>query len=175
MPIRSLAVMVAVALTVLTFGDDKGDRREMAADIAGAPGVAATLMSDQGPYPPPPVDRQVKVDMKDHVFAPSSFEAAAGETVTFVFTNRGKVPHDAFIGTKAAQDKHEAEMRQEDGQHQHAHEGGVIVRPGETRSLRYVFDKPGTLEIGCHQKGHYAYGMKAIIDVVSNSSEAQAA
>lgn len=176
MPIRSLAVMVAAALTVLTFGDDKGDRRELAADIAGAPGLVATPMNDQGPYPPPAVDRQVNVDMKDHVFAPSSFEAAAGETVTFVFTNRGKVTHDAFIGTKAAQDKHEAEMRQEDGQHQHAHEGGVIVPPGKTRALRYVFDKPGTLEIGCHQKGHYAYGMKAIIDVVpDSSSEAQAA
>jgi uncharacterized cupredoxin-like copper-binding protein len=93
-----------------------------------------------------------------------------------MFTNRGQAVHDAFIGDKAAQDKHEEEMRHNDGKPGHAHEGGVTVAPGKTGALRYVFDKPGTLEIGCHRKGHYAYGMKAIIDVVSNSSsEAQAA
>lgn len=177
MPIRSLAVMVAAALTVVTFADHKGDRRELAADVAGAPGFVATPMNDDGrPYPPPTVQRQVNVDMKDHVFTPSSFEAEVGETVTFVFTNRGKVPHDAFIGTKAAQDEHEEEMRQNNGQSEPTHENGVVVPPGKTRALRYVFDKPGRLEIGCHQKGHYAYGMKAIIDVgAHSSSEAQAA
>lgn len=169
MPIRSLAVVLAAALTVLTLGGDNGDRIELAAGTAGAPGLVVTPMDDEDP-PPPPMERRVDVEMKDHVFAPSSFEVRAGERVTFVFTNRGQAIHDAFIGDKAAQDKHEAEMRQNDGKPGHAHEGGVTVSPGKTGALRYVFSKPGTLEIGCHQKGHYVFGMKAIIDVVSNSS-----
>jgi uncharacterized cupredoxin-like copper-binding protein len=169
MPIRSLAVAVAAALSVLTFGGDNGDRIELAADIAGAPSLVVTPMDDEEP-PPPPMERRVDVEMKDHLFAPSSFEVRVGETVTFVFTNRGQAVHDAFIGDKAAQDKHEEEMRREDGKPGHAHEGGVTVPPGRTRALRYVFDKQGTLEIGCHQKGHYTSGMKAIIDVVPDSS-----
>jgi uncharacterized cupredoxin-like copper-binding protein len=88
-----------------------------------------------------------------------------GETVTFVFTNVGKAVHDAFIGDKAAQEQHEKEMREMKEGHDHAHAGGVTVHPGETGALRYFFDKPGDLEIGCHQPGHYKYGMKVVINV----------
>ena len=109
--------------------------------------------------------RQIDVTMSDHAFRPDMIDVNVGETVTFVFTNVGAQIHDAFIGDKAAQEQHEKEMREHSGGHDHAHEGGVTVNPGEKGTLQYSFDKPGTLEIGCHQENHYQAGMIAILNV----------
>ena len=35
----------------------------------------------------------------------------------------------------------------------------VTVEPGDTAELTHTFDDTGTIEIGCHQEGHYAAGM----------------
>jgi uncharacterized cupredoxin-like copper-binding protein len=42
---------------------------------------------------------------------------------------------------------------------------GITVQPGKTGRLTHTFDQPGTLEIGCHEPGHYAAGMKVKITV----------
>ena len=109
--------------------------------------------------------RRINVAMEDNAFSPNAFDVRVGDTVTFVFTNFGKAVHDAFVGDRAAQEHHEHEMRQSPGGHDHAHEGGVTVPPGESGTLTYTFDKPGTLELGCHQPGHYTAGMTAAINV----------
>jgi uncharacterized cupredoxin-like copper-binding protein len=41
----------------------------------------------------------------------------------------------------------------------------VTVKPGETGSFTYTFTTPGSLIIGCHEKGHYAAGMKIVVNV----------
>jgi uncharacterized cupredoxin-like copper-binding protein len=116
--------------------------------------------------------RTVEIDMVDIAFEPDRLEVAAGETVRFVFTNRGEIAHDAFIGDAEAQANHEAEMREAaDGD---AHGGGhgdddsdaVTVEPGESEVLTYTFDDAGSLEIGCHQPGHYDAAMKIAVEVV---------
>ena len=113
------------------------------------------------------VARRIDIKMVDTAFAPAAVKVNVGETITFVFANTGRQTHDAFIGDKAAQEHHEEEMRaRKDPNDHHGHEGGVIVPPGETGSFRYFFDKPGTLEIGCHQPYHYDLGMKVLIEVV---------
>lgn len=115
--------------------------------------------------------RTVEIDMVDIAFEPDRLEVGAGETVRFVFTNRGEVAHDAFIGNADAQVDHEAEMREAaDGD---AHGGGhtddeadaVTVEPGESEELTYTFDDAGPVEIGCHQPGHYEAGMKIAVEV----------
>ncbi len=116
---------------------------------------------------PAQAERRVDVTMKEMVFLPNTIDVKVGETVIFVFTNSGQEVHDAFIGDKAAQEEHERQMRAHGSGHQHEHEGGVTVAPGQTGELRYSFDKPGTLEIGCHQPNHYDSGMKAIITVAA--------
>jgi uncharacterized cupredoxin-like copper-binding protein len=105
--------------------------------------------------------RGVTVKMVDNAFKPTTLTAALGERITFTFTNRGKFDHDAFIGGTKAQATHEREMRDSDGHH-----GGhgdapnaVTVEPGKRAKLVYTFKKAGTLEIGCHQPGHYDDGM----------------
>jgi uncharacterized cupredoxin-like copper-binding protein len=132
--------------------------------------LAACGEADDGEAAPT-ATRTIEIDMVDIAFEPEELDVEQGETVRFVFTNTGEVAHDAFIGDEAAQDDHEQEMRdaakdEHGGGHgDAADEDAVTVAPGDTAELTYTFDQPGTLEVGCHQVGHYEAGMKITIDV----------
>lgn len=145
--------------------------RMFLAVLAGIALVAAACGGDSDTTPSGgAADRTIEVDMVDIAFEPDTIDVTRGETVRFVFTNAGEVAHDAFIGDHDAQADHEAEMRDADDD---AHGGGhgddaddaVTVEPGETGELTYTFDDAGTLEVGCHQPGHYEGGMKITVEV----------
>jgi len=113
----------------------------------------------------------VALQMQDIKFDTTTLTVDAGRTVEFHFTNTGKVPHDAFIGDAAAQADHEKEMAAMAGMPGMSHsadEPAVTVAPGTTATLTYTFDTPGTYEIGCHQPGHYAAGMKITVTVTAS-------
>jgi uncharacterized cupredoxin-like copper-binding protein len=143
-----IVATVAAALLVLTgCGDD-----DSASDTGG----------DE--------TRTVEIDMADIAFEPDTLEVTAGERVRFVFTNTGEIAHDAFVGDKDAQADHEAEMRDADGdEHGGGHgdesEDAITLEPGDTGELTHTFDEAGTLEIGCHQPGHYDAGMRMTVEV----------
>lgn len=178
---RSVGAALAAALLITGAGTGSGQWAEAAERTRSAPSPAAAVTEPAdappaAPSPPPVVTRRIDIKMIDTAFAPAALEVNVGETITFVFTNTGKQTHDAFIGDKAAQEHHEQEMRaRKDPNDHHGHEGGVIVPPGETGAFRYFFDKPGTLEIGCHQPYHYDLGMKVVIEVVPGVPPAGAA
>ena len=155
------ATLLISALTLTGAGGGIGAQGSAAMPDATR---SAPTAGDQA-VRPAQATRQIDVKMSDHAFSPDAIDVIVGETVTFAFTNVGAQVHDAFIGDKAAQEQHEKEMREHSGGHDHAHEGGVTVNPGEKGTLQYSFDKPGTLEIGCHQEKHYAAGMIAILNV----------
>jgi uncharacterized cupredoxin-like copper-binding protein len=168
MPIPSIvATFITAALTASSAGGGIGLEAPVSKKDTsrGATGLAVA-----GPRaePAPTTTRRINVAMEDHKFSPNVLDVRVGDTVTFVFTNFGRVLHDAFIGDKAAQQQHEKEMREaasEGHGHDHAHEGGATVPPGESGTLQYTFERAGTLEIGCHQPGHYEAGMIAILNV----------
>lgn len=128
---------------------------------------------DGGGTAPAAGARTVDVVMDDIVFRPDTISVAAGETITFRFTNAGAITHDAFLGDAAEQAEHEAEMAEMDGMHgmhgtdSHAeHLGNAItVQPGDTQTFTHTFAAGEVLEIGCHQPGHYAAGMKITLQV----------
>lgn len=124
----------------------------LALSACGADSAAsATTVPDGG---------SIAVTMTDIAFDTDAVQVPAGATVEFRFTNDGKVPHDAFVGDEAAQQEHEAEMAGMPAGHAHdMGTEGVTVQPGETEVLTYTFEQPGEVQIGCHQKGHYAAGM----------------
>ena len=160
------AALMTAALTVPSADDIGAQPSRAMRDVAvSTPAHAADPHPENAAAPA----RRINVAMEDHKFSPNVFDVRVGDTVTFVFTNFGKAAHDAFIGDKAAQEQHEKEMRKTpEGHkhgHEHAHEGGIAVPPGESGTLRYSFDKVGTLEIGCHQPGHYEADMIAVVDV----------
>lgn len=111
----------------------------------------------------------VALQMEDIKFDTTTLTVHSGQTVNFRFTNTGMVTHDAFIGDAAAQAEHDAEMAATAGTPgMSGHSGdepAVTVEPGESATLTYTFDTPGTYEIGCHQPGHYAAGMKVTVKV----------
>ncbi len=110
--------------------------------------------------------RTIDVDMRDNDFSPASVNVKAGETVRFVFHNKGTVRHDAFIGDEAAQMAHEQDMSMASDMGHGGHDSeGITVEPGQTGTLTHTFASAGTTIIGCHEAGHYALGMKINVSV----------
>ena len=121
-------------------------------------------------------NRRVEIRMVDIAFEPKELSVREGLTVTFTFENAGKLRHDAFVGDEAAQEKHEQEMRAADGTEKPrghgAHdddEPAETVEPGKSADLTYTFRDAGEIAIGCHEPGHYAAGMKVIVNVEPNA------
>ena len=112
--------------------------------------------------------RSVEVTMLDNRFEPSTITVGRGENVTFVFRNSGSVVHDAYVGDAAAQAMHETDMMGAGAGHDahgDAADSDVAVEPGKTGTLTHTFDQAGAVEIGCHEPGHYAGGMKMAVAV----------
>ena len=110
---------------------------------------------------PPAPSRTIEVTMTDDAYGPSQMTVATGQTVRFVFRNQGRVLHEALIGDAALQAAHDSS-----GVHNHGDLPVVDVAPGATGTLTYTFTRPGQVLIGCHQPGHYALGMRAVITVI---------
>ena len=106
--------------------------------------------------------RTVKIEMRDTSYSPAAVDVEPGETVRFVFTNTGKLPHDAFVGDEAAQSVHEDEMRG-GGHHNGGGGDGITVESGKTAALTETFDEAGTTFIGCHEPCHWDAGMKVTV------------
>ena len=110
--------------------------------------------------------RTVEVAMEDMKFVQAELTVQRGETIDFQFTNNGQVAHDAFVGDNAAQMEHEAVMAEMGATRDHDdQEAAIVLQPGESGDLSYTFDEAGTYEVGCHQPGHYAAGMKMNVTV----------
>ena len=152
---RMLFAAAPLFIVTAACGGGNGDHSTMDMDRStGTAGAAAP-------------SRTVDFDMVDIAFDPKTLSVQRGERVEFVFHNKGRIAHDAFIGDTAAQADHEKEMH-EQGSMAGGHGMGdtaVTVEPGQTGRLTHTFDKTGTIEIGCHQPGHYAAGMKVVVTV----------
>lgn len=108
----------------------------------------------------------VEVVMDDSLkFSPAQVSVKAGDTVRFVFHNRGKTIHDAFLGDERAQADHEKTMGKMGGMRHGDTDEGITIPPGESVEFVHTFTTPGTILIGCHQPGHYGAGMKMAITI----------
>jgi len=135
--------------------------------LAAATIGLAACADDDEPAAAGDVDRTIEIDMVDIAFEPAEVEVSAGETIRFVFTNKGEVAHDAFIGDADAQDDHATDMADDHGGgHGDDGDDGVTVDPGETGELTHTFTADDDrLLIGCHQPGHYDAGMVTTIQL----------
>ena len=122
-------------------------------------------------------ERIVQVEMVDHAFNAAALGTVKkGETITFKFTNAGKVAHEAFIGDAAAQlayteqlqktaAEHSAASPHADDGHDDHPEGAIHLAPGASGELTYTFREAEEVEIACYEAGHYEAGMKLTIPV----------
>jgi uncharacterized cupredoxin-like copper-binding protein len=116
--------------------------------------------------------RTIKIKANDEMrFLPDALTVQAGETIIFEVTNVGVISHEFIIGDVHIQEEH-AKMMKTGGHHgdmPHSDSSTYVltIAPGETATLTYAFDQPGTLFYGCHVPGHYAAGMKGTINVTA--------
>ncbi|MDD0973967.1 cupredoxin domain-containing protein [Pseudomonas fontis] len=131
------------------------------------------------PAPAAKATRTVQVVLGDMYFEPGDLTVKAGETVRFVVTNKGQVPHEFNLGDATMHARHQQEMLAMQGQMDHSAMGHgsmdhskmaggamkhddpnmVMVDPGKQGELTWTFSKPGAIEFACNVPGHYQAGM----------------
>ncbi len=114
-------------------------------------------------------DRTVEIAADEMDFSTESVQVEPGETVRFVVENTGEVQHAFTLGTPDGQVGHEEEMEgmpmEEMAGHMRDEPNGLVVQPGETKSLTWRFAEGGPVQFACHIPGHYPAGMKGRIVV----------
>jgi uncharacterized cupredoxin-like copper-binding protein len=113
---------------------------------------------------PPNGIRTVHVMIKWTSFHPSTFSFPDGTTVRFVIHNSDPIEHEFILGSKRVQDhvEHTAHLS-----HDGSVPGQITVPSGTTRTTIYTFGRPGSVLLGCHLPGHYAYGMRGTVTVTA--------
>jgi uncharacterized cupredoxin-like copper-binding protein len=98
------------------------------------------------------------------VLAPG--EPPATRTVVLTAHHSGFSPAkvELVVGGAATQRRHE---HGRDAHHHGDVPGEVSVPAGATASTTYRFDRPGRVLLGCHLPGHWDYGMRGSVTVLS--------
>lgn len=115
----------------------------------------------------------ITIKMTDNAYSQKVLQVTAGQPVELIFSNEGKVDHEAIIGDEAMQSQHGKEMQTQanDDMGGMGHGGSMdsdalTVKPGESGSMDYTFKASDDgLIIGCHVPGHYESGMKMAVSV----------
>jgi uncharacterized cupredoxin-like copper-binding protein len=156
--ISSLAIGIALTFsattTVFAHGDEHG--KGPAADVYGVPGDVAK------------VSRTIELNASDDMrFSKPDIKVRKGETIRFIITNTGKVPHEFSLGTKQELLEHYEVMKKfPDMIHEEANK--VSLAPGQKGEVVWKFTKPGVVDFACLHPGHYDAGMKGQINVASS-------
>lgn len=93
-----------------------------------------------------------------------STDIRRGDVVKFVVENVGQAPHEFAIGDSAFRREHQREMTQPMSAMAgmaHDHANVVSLKPGQTKTLIWRFDRLSTRTIlfACYVPGHYEAGM----------------
>ncbi len=118
------------------------------------------------------VSRTIQVDAADSMrFTPSLVAVKKGETIRFVVTNSGKVPHEFGLGTEKELKEHYEVMKKNPGM-EHEEANKISLKPGKTGEVIWRFTKGGVVDFACLHPGHYEAGMKGQISVTNKSASA---
>jgi uncharacterized cupredoxin-like copper-binding protein len=123
--------------------------------------VAATVAAAMLGACSPSSEQTVEVTIRHSRFLPQTLRFDPGATVRFVLRNTDPIDHEFILGDEGVQARHETGTESHHG----AIPGEVSVAAGGKASTIYTFSEPGTLLIGCHLPGHYAYGMRGSVQV----------
>jgi uncharacterized cupredoxin-like copper-binding protein len=152
---RVLTVVMLLGASLILAACGGGEDEEKAAAAPPPGGLAVGYVG----YPED-VGRTVEVTATDEMeYEPDSISVTQGETIRFVVTNEGKLPHEFSLGDDAGQAEHEQEMA--GGAMVHDHPFSVYLAPGETGELVWTFANAGTFSYACHVPGHFDAGMEA--------------
>lgn len=108
-----------------------------------------------------PENRQIEVFLDDSMrftFSPALETLKAGEAVTFIILNEGKLNHEFSISTAKEQIAH-MKMMKEMPDMQHDDDSTVSLSPGEEGEINWVFNGDQEVVFSCNIPGHYEAGM----------------
>jgi uncharacterized cupredoxin-like copper-binding protein len=164
-------------VTTTTVADDHADddHAEVADDHADDDHAEEVSDDDHADE----ADRAIEISMTEFAFGVDALEVAATETIEFVVTNAGVVPHEFRLSNAHRIEDHIAsghEGHMDDGmaddmddgkdeaEAEGHHEDGDIVmllEAGETSTIMVTFPDDTTLftELACLIPGHYEAGM----------------
>ena len=104
---------------------------------------------------------EITVKASDFTYDPVSISIPAGQPVTLMFKNMGKVEHDFAIDkinvtNVEASESAPAQHHQMD---HHEYDLHFFAKAGEAATLQFTALEPGTYEIFCSIEGHKEAGM----------------
>lgn len=111
------------------------------------------------------VDRTVTLSAGDDMgYSMPSLSVVQGDTVRFVFTNTGAGTHEFFVADEDTQRQIDA------GRASNPDKGldrpyGVRVPAGQSKTVIWRFDRPGSFQLACHMPGSIKTSMTGQIDV----------
>lgn len=109
-------------------------------------------------------DRTVHVIARDFSFTPDRLTVSPSETIRFVVTNKAQRVHEFVIATVAEHHEHERLMRKMDDPEMMEHEpNGISLKPGQTKTLVWTFERAKNLQFACDIPDHYEAGMHGVI------------
>ncbi len=114
------------------------------------------------------VDRTIKITALDFRFDKTKLHVRAGETVRFIVINKGQLAHEFIIGDAQEQAEHEQKMQKMRGLDMPNEPNGIMLKPGQTKTLIWTFEQGGEVEFACHVPGHFIAGMVGKIFVNAN-------
>jgi uncharacterized cupredoxin-like copper-binding protein len=161
---KSLSILALSMLPALVLG--AGNH----ASGHGVPGHDMPTMSHASspngqPGDPAQATRTIAIDMLDTMrFSPDKIQVNAGETVRFLVTNVGKLPHEMVIGSLADLKAHAIEMRQTPHM-KHDEPNAITLDPGQRGAIVWKFDQAGTVDFACTIPGHMEGGMVGQVQV----------
>lgn len=140
----------------------EGEEHEEEAAEHGDEGMDSTAAADE-------VDRVVELSMTEFSFSLDELNITAGETIKFVATNEGVVPHELRFSNTHRIEEHLAAghegMHDEEAAGEHHAEADVwmLVDPDATEELIVTFPEDTSFftEMACLIEGHYEAGMTA--------------
>ena len=160
--IVSLSITSALVLATSAFAS------------AGHPGGGVTAFGQPGDVKK--ISRTVRIEATEIKYNLTDLTFKVGETVKFVFVNKGEQDHELSLGDSATQLKHRkmmqdmAAMPNMDMSKMPGHQGMdddtmLMTKPGEAKELVWQFTKAGTFEFACNYPGHAEVGMTGKIVV----------
>jgi len=161
--------LVGIGLLALAIGAGGlwlSDRSGMGITGDDAMAMDAQTRGDQGFGGLATPDRTIQIGASDQMrFSPDTLSVVEGETIAFVVTNNGRLPHEFVIGDDATQRAHEEAMAVDTASPHETTASEIEVPSGSTATLIYTPRRDGTLLYGCHLPGHYAAGMRGMLAV----------
>lgn len=118
------------------------------------------------------VTRTVTVEAHDAngemKFVHEPLKIKLGETIKFVVTNKGEMPHEFSLGDSPTQRAHALMMEKMPDMKHEGDPAAVTLEPGETKEIVWTFNKPvqGSIELACQMPGHYEGGMVSKVSMV---------